>query len=75
MGTTAKLVTGPGLATARVRWQQGAADAVRAARGSASREAFAAVLGVDTDTVWRWETGRCAVPGWVLVAIQERRAA
>jgi len=39
-----------------------------------TQEQAAQWLGVDETTVRRWESGRCAVPAWVLVATRDERS-
>ena len=39
-----------------------------------TQEQAAQWLGVDETTIRRWESGRCAVPAWVLVATRIERS-
>jgi len=59
----------------RARAERLASEAVRSARGQESQERFAERLGVAPRSVRAWELGEKRVPGWVLIAIQERKAA
>jgi DNA-binding transcriptional regulator YiaG len=73
--TTTLLTLTPMPRIDRARAERLASEAVRAARGAESQERFAERLGVAPRSVRAWELGEKRVPGWVLIGIQERRAA
>jgi DNA-binding transcriptional regulator YiaG len=73
--TTTLLTLTPMPRIDRARAERLASEAVRAARGAESQERFAERLGVASRSVRAWELGEKRVPGWVLIAIHERRAA